>query len=408
VSSFEIPWGAWFGDRRRTLALPDGYRTRVHRIAGGERVSSDDVARLLAHPVESAPLAELARGRTNAVIAVEDMSRPSRLDRILPAVLEQIHAAGISRERVWILVGSGAHGPLDRQSLVKKLGRAVVDGYDVVNHHPYENLVDLGRSERGIPILINKDFAESDLKIAVGSVVPHPYAGFGGGAKIVLPGVSGIETLYANHRPAITGLQGGFGDVENNSARREMEEIAMRVGLEFIVNIVSDERRDAVGVFAGHPVHAHRAAVRRAREVYRTKAPETPADVIVLNAFPKDTELLQVGNAFNVLRGSSASPVRPGGTVVVTAACSLGRGVHSLHGPRMRLYRAPVERAHLEGRPVIFYSPNLSEHDARASFWTGYAFERTWGGVVRRLVRTVGAEAAVSVFPCAPLQLLED
>ena len=132
-----------------------------------------------------------------------------------------------------------------------------------------------------------------------------------------------------------------------------------------------------------------------------------PADVVVLNAYPKDGELLQVGNAFNVLRSAKSQVVRPGGLVVVTAACPLGRGWHSLHGPGGRLYRTPVERDWLEGRPVIFHSPNLNEADARVSFWTGYPYERTWRGVVRQIQKRTGDRASVVVFPCASVQLLE-
>jgi nickel-dependent lactate racemase len=352
-------------------------------------------------------LSELARGRSDAVVVVEDLTRPARLSEILPPVLEEIHRGGVPTGKVRILVGCGAHAPLDRPALARKLGRRLLGRYEVVNHHPYENLVEMGRSRRGIPIHINRTFAEADLKLAVGSVVPHPYAGFGGGAKIVLPGVSGIETLEANHRPAVTGLRGGFAEVEGNTARQEMEEIALRVGLEAIVNVVTDERRRTVAVCAGHPVEAHRAAVREARRVYATPAPEAPADVVVLNAYPKDTELLQVGNVFNLLRAAPRSPVRPGGMVVVTAACSLGRGHHSLHGPGMRLYREPVERDYLEGRPVVFHSPNLNERDARVSFWRGYPFERRWEGVLRRLRDLCAERVRIAVFPAAPLQILE-
>jgi nickel-dependent lactate racemase len=340
-------------------------------------------------------------------VAVEDGTRPSRLAEILPDVLQVLHEAGIPRDRTRIVVGSGGHAPMDRPMLLRKLGRRVVDGYAVANHHPYEDLVDLGVSPRGIPIRINRTFHQSDLKIAVGSVLPHPYAGFGGGAKIVLPGLSGIETLEANHRPVVTGVHGGLNDVETNAARAQMEEIALAVGLEAVLNVVTDARRRTVGAFFGHPVHAHRAAVALARRVYATPASEEPADVVVLNAYPKDGELLQVGNAFNVLRSSPCLPVREGGVVVVTAACPLGRGWHALHGPGGRLYRPPGERTWLQGRPVVFHSPNLNEADARVSFWEGYPFERTWSGAVRQVRDRVGEAPTVAVFPCASLQLLE-
>lgn len=402
-----LPWGAGFGDRERKLAVPSGWRVRVLRPKGARPAPKGAATRALAEPIGALPLRELAHGRRDACVVVEDGTRPARLDEILPAVLAAIHAGGVPPERTRILVGSGAHAPMERPDLLRKLGRAILSRYDVANHHPYENLVDLGTSRRGIPIRIDRLFHEADLKIAVGSVLPHPYAGFGGGAKIVLPGVSGIETLEANHRPAVTGVSGGLGNIETNTAREEMEEIALRVGLEAIVNVVTDERRRTAGVFYGHPVAAHRAAVALARKVYATPAPSRPADVVVLNAYPKDGELLQVGNAFNVLRSTSAMPVRPGGVVVVTAACPRGRGWHSLHGPGGRLYRKPVEREWLEGRPVVFHSPNLNDADARVSFWEGYPFEPTWAGAVRRVRALAGDQPRVAVFPCAPLQLLE-
>ncbi len=407
-STFTLPWAAWFGDRQRRFELPRGHRVEVLRIRGARPAGRAATQQALRAPIGAMALADLARGRRDACVVVEDITRPARLAEVLPAVLDEIVRAGVPAARIRILIGCGGHAPLDRPHMVRKLGPAIVARYDIWNHMPYENLVDLGVSARGIPIRVNRLFHEADLKIAVGSVVPHPYAGFGGGAKIVLPGVSGIETLEANHRPAVTGVHGGLNDVENNTARHEMEEIALRAGLEAVVNVVTDDRRRTLGVFYGHPVAAHRAAVGLAREAYATPAPREPADIVVINAYPKDAELLQVGNSFNVLRSSKHMPVRPGGTVVVTAACPLGRGYHALHGPAMRLYRTPVERAYLEGRPVIFHAPSLNEHDARISFWDGYPFERTWSAVVRRLVASHGPKARVAVFPCAPLQLLEE
>jgi nickel-dependent lactate racemase len=402
----ELPWAAWFGDRARRLPMPDGWEILPCPIRGGTPVGPQEVLEALRRPVGTAPLRELARGKASACVAVEDLSRPSPLGPILRPLLEELDRAGLGPDRVRVLVALGGHAPMDRREMARKLGPWVLRRYEVLNHHPYENLVDLGTSERGIPIRINRVFAESELKLAVGSVVPHPYAGFGGGAKIVLPGVAGMETLEANHRPAVTGLRGGFGDVEGNPARREMEEIARRVGLAFIVNVVPDARRRPVGIHAGDPVAAHRQAVRQARRVFATPRPPE-VDAVVLNAYPKDTELLQVGNAFNPLRFCPPIPVRPGGLVLVTAACPKGRGYHSLHGPGGRLWRPPVRREWLGERQVVLFSPNLNAYDARISFWEGYPFFRSWPAVRRYLRESLGPRARVAVFPTAPLQIME-
>ncbi|MFQ5669702.1 MAG: lactate racemase domain-containing protein [Acidobacteriota bacterium] len=407
MKTFAVPWGAWFGDGPRRFRVPRDFRIEMCPIHGGEPIRPPDVSTALDHPVDSRPLMDLARGKQNAVVVVEDLTRPARLAEILPTLLRYLDRAGIPDARIRIVIGVGGHAPLDHAEMVKKLGRWVVSRYDVLNHHPYENLIHLGTSTRGTPIHINRYVAEADLKIAMGSVVPHPYAGFGGGAKIVLPGVAGIETLEANHRPAVTGVRGAILDVEHNTARQEMEKIAMDVGLDFIINAVTDMQRRTIGLFTGHPVGAHRAAVVAARKAYSTPFPRHLPEAIVLNAYPKDTELLQAGNVFNVLRAAPKLPVQVGGTVVVTAACSQGRGYHSLHGRGMRLYRKPVERTFLAGRPVIIHAPLLNERDIRISFWEGYPFERTWRGVIKRLESLFGHSLRMAVFPCAPLQILE-
>ncbi len=402
--TIRIPWGAWLLEEERSLPLPAGWTVECAEIVGGRGPSLEEA---LAAPIDAPPVEELARGAKSAAIAVEDITRPAAAGPVLDALLDRLAAGGIPPERVTVLVALGGHGPLSREELTLKLGARVMDSCDVWNHHPYENLTDLGVSRSGIPIHVNSLFVEAEVKLAVGSVVPHPYAGFGGGGKIVLPGLAGIETLETNHRPAVTGLSGaGLGVVEGNRARAEMEEIALAAGLMAVVNIVPGARREALGHFYGHPVTAHRRAVELGREVFRT--PVNPgADACVLGAYPKDAELLQVGNAFNAYRCCDPAPVREGGTVIVAAACPKGRGYHSVHGPRMRIYRDPVERPYLEGRELIVFAPTLSEHDVRKSFWPGYPHERAWEGVLRRLVERHPDGGRLVVFPAAPLALPE-
>ena len=398
-----LPWGAWVLEETRELPLPSGWTVEEATIRGAPRGATLEEA--LANPVDAPPIEELARGKRTAAIAVEDITRPAKAGPVLEAVLDRLAAGGIPPGNVRVIVALGGHLPLRRDELLAKLGSRVMDECDVWNHHPYEDLVDLGVSRGGIPIHVNRLFHEADVKLAVGSVVPHPYAGFGGGGKIVLPGVAGIETLEMNHRPAVTGLSGaGLGVVEGNRARAEMEEIALAAGLQAVVNIVPGPRREALGHVYGHPVAAHRKAVELARQVFDT--PVRPgADAALLNAYPKDMELLQVGNAFNAWRTLDPPPAREGGTVIVTAACPFGRGWHSLHGPRMRLYRDPVERPYLAGRELVVYAPTLSEHDVRKSFWKGYPHARTWEQVIELLERRHPGGGRMVVFPTAPLAL---
>lgn len=403
MSAVKLRWSAWFEERTVTLPLPPGWQVDVCDINDRERGPS--LGEALSHPIGIPPLSEMARGAHSAAIAVEDITRPADAAPALEALLDLLAAAGIPSERVTVVIALGGHAPMRLDELRLKVGEAVLQRCDVINHHPYEGLVDLGVSKSGIPIKINQRYYEADIKLAVGCVLPHPYAGFGGGGKIVLPGIAGIETLEMNHRPAVTGLSGaGLGVVEGNRARAEMEEIALAAGLHAVLNIVPGSKRQALGHYYGHPIAAHREAVALARRAYAVTV-EPGADACVLNAYPKDGEMLQVGNAFNAYRGCDPAPVRIGGTVIVAAACPQGRGHHSLHGPGMRLYRDPVKRSYLDGRETVIYAPSVSTFDVRKSFWPGYAHARTWDDVVAALKQRHPDGGRMVVFPNAPLAL---
>jgi len=401
-ATIRLPWGAWLEERELELELPSSWTVDRVEVASREGM---DLQAALDHPLGAPRIEQLARGARTAAVAVEDITRPADTAPALESVLRRLEDGGIPAEQVKILMAVGGHAPLRRQDLLLKLGPDVLDRCDVWNHHPYEGLVDLGVSRGGLPVRVNRHFMEADVRLAVGSVVPHPYAGFGGGGKIVLPGLAGIETLEMNHRPAVTGLSGaGLGVVEGNRARAEMEEIALAAGLQAVLNIVPGARRQSLAHVYGHPVEAHRAAVEFARSVY-TVAVTPGADAAILNAYPKDGEVLQVANAFNAWRACRPEPVREGGTVILTAACPFGRGSHSLHGPGMRLYRDPVPRPYLEGRHLIVYAPAVSTADVRKTFWSGYAHARSWDEVRSVLSERHPGGGRMLVFPTAPLLL---
>ena len=398
-----VPWGCWDPDTTLELSFPQRFTMQVNGMRDGRRLSAPALTNAVRQPLDSRPLRELAAATSSAAIAVDDITRPTPIAEVLPILLSELE--GIAPQNIKILVALGAHRPMVRTELERKLGVAIVDEFDIEQHHPYENLIDLGRSSRGTPIWLNRSFCEADLKVSVGGVMPHPYMGFSGGAKLVVPGLAGIDTLQANHQPAVTGISGGLAnpDVE---ARQDVEEIALKAGLDFTCNVVVNSRREIAGLFCGHPVTAHRAAARFATDVYATAAPDAPYDVVCLNAYPKDGELLQVGNALNCYRTSRGPLLKRDGTLVITACCQLGRGYHSLHGPGMRLHRAPTAKPYLEGREVAFFSPNLNERDFRVSFAPADRLFTSWEQLSSYLDAKHRDPVSIGVFPTAPLQIL--
>ncbi|MCL4302297.1 MAG: DUF2088 domain-containing protein [Anaerolineae bacterium] len=400
MAAIQIPWAAWHGDYQIELTFPASWDVLEARMQDAPALSDKEVGDRLKTPIASAPLSQLAQHRQNAVIVVEDITRPTPLHRLLPPLLAELETAGIPGERVRILIGSASHRPNTREDAVKKLGQHIVETVEVRNHHPYENLVSLGMSERGTPILMNRDFVEADLKIAIGTVVPHEDAGFGGGAKVVGIGLAGVETLAVIHGRTVAEGPVGLGRLEGNFCRADFEDIALRAGLEMAINVVINSQRDIAGVFAGHPIEAHRAAVALARHVYATDLPRE-MDVAVFNAYPKDTELMLGFNALNPGYGIGEQLVQPDGTVVVTMAASEGYGFHSINTRQGFAYSPELAW----GRRLIVYSPNLTQADIQRFCPDGTLLFKEWPSLVKMLEAQYPGRTRVVVLPYGTIQL---
>ena len=182
-----------------TFDLPADWE--VHRASINNRppLTADQIRTALRETIGTPALRELARGRRTAVLIVDDLTRPTPTADFIPYVLEEIHAGGIPPEGTVILGGFATHRPMTRPEYVRKVGAEVVARYEYMNHNPFEHLVDVGTTSRGTKVAVNKYYADADLRISLSSVIPHASAGFGGGAKLVLPGVCGIETIAYHH-----------------------------------------------------------------------------------------------------------------------------------------------------------------------------------------------------------------
>jgi nickel-dependent lactate racemase len=400
MTTIGVPWAAWHNDCRMELTFPPGWDVVEARMQDAPTVGDEEIRRRLRAPIEIPPLRTLAQGRSNAIVVSDDISRPTPLHRLMPHILAELEAGGIDRSKVCILIGSGSHRPITRPEAAKKLGQDIVETVEVRNHNPYENLISLGTSSRGTPIWVNRTFVEGDLKIAVGSIIPHEMAGFGGGAKVVGVGVVGLDTLEGNHQWLASKGRMGLGLLEGNICRADIEEIALRAGLEMTIDVVLNSSRDIAGVFAGHPVQAHRQGVQVARQVYATRLPES-VDIAVFNAYPKDTELLQGFNALNVAYGAGDRLIQPNGTVVVTMAATEGYGHHS-QVDRQRWVNAP---GMVWNRRLMVFSPNLGQWDLDRFGPAGAIVSGDWSALIKTLEGTYPGQVRAVVFPCGTLQM---
>ncbi|MDK2855248.1 MAG: lactate racemase [Bacillota bacterium] len=314
------------------LNVPDANLAGVY--SAKERLPLADphgaVQEALRNPVGARPLAEICRGKKTACIAITDASRPNIERVVMPVLLEELHAGGIRQEDVTILVGVGSHPPATMAELEEKLGSEILHNYRVENHDCYLSPVDyLGTTSLGVPVEINTLFARADLKIAVGTVLPHPFAGFSGGPKMMAVGIASYRTIGASHSPAmINHPQCRYGNTAGNPFYQSALEVAEMVGLDFIVNgVTREDDGSLVQVVAGEVRAAHGQLVAGLQKDFLVNIPG-PADIVVVaTGYPKDGNIYHVC-ALGVCAVAGAavgsSCVRPGGAIIAVSPMEEG------------------------------------------------------------------------------------
>jgi nickel-dependent lactate racemase len=249
----------------------------------------------LTAPQDSPSLTALAATAETALILADDLTRATPRREILPPVLDLLTRAGMPEDRITVLIATGTHRPMTSREIEEAFGHEIVSRVKIVNHNAHDprELTRLGATASGTPVVVNRRVADASLVIGVGSIIPHPEAGWGGGAKILQPGACGEETTNHTHMLAADhdDYLGIAGHVDN-PIRREMESVARQAGLRFIVNAVFDASGRVVGVVAGDPVTAHRQGVRIAETVFIRRIPAR-ADVVVVDAYPADQDYWQ-------------------------------------------------------------------------------------------------------------------
>lgn len=278
----------------------------------------------LESPIGCGPLSELARGAKNVLIIADDLTRPTPVKLILPEILVKLNLANIRDVNIRIMIATGTHRPMTYTELVSKLGEGIPDRFEVLNHRydDIENLVTLGKTPSGIPITVNRNVIDSDFIIGIGNIVPHRYCGWAGGAKIIQPGVSGEETTAATHLMITKDPQARLGQ-EENTVRREIEDVAEQVGLNFIVNTILNHEQKIIAVVAGEMRKAFRAGVDIAKSVCGAEF-RIPADIVIASSYPVDINLWQAGKALY----SADLVAKNGGLIILVSPCSEGVGEH--------------------------------------------------------------------------------
>ncbi len=321
-----------FGNDTRAVDLR-GVRVRALQPSG--RSGSPDPAGLAANaldrPLNVAPLVQMAEKRASAVVVVPDSTRACELDRILPEVLGRIRQAGIPDRRVTVLVACGTHPGLDEKALRIHLG-PVPESITVLQHNARDSasLVSVGRLSEGLDIRLNGAALEADLLITIGAVRHHYFAGFGGGPKMVFPGIAGYEEIQANHSLVL--------DVAQQPPRREpncepgvlagnpvADQIVRAAALrppDLTLCLVPGVGGGISEAFAGNWESAWAAAIARVQEGFELDRQEFDLVVASGGGAPCDSTLIQAHKGLD----AACRFVRPGGEVLYVAEMGLGMG----------------------------------------------------------------------------------
>lgn len=278
----------------------------------------------LADPIGTEPLRRLASRKKEGkvVIVVNDVTRPTPYEHMLPPLLAELAAAGIQPGQICFVIATGIHRDNTEAENRKIFTEPVVETYRFINHNCRENLVKVGTLSDGTDLVINREVAEADLLITTGLIGLHYFAGYSGGRKSILPGVA-REDLIARSHSQMTDPRATAGNYRDNPVHAIMMEAARKVGVDFILNVVTNDRKEIVGVVAGDLEVAWLEGVKLCERLF-TVPVAAPADVVVASAggYPKDINVYQAQKALE----NAAVATRPGGTVILAAACNEGYG----------------------------------------------------------------------------------
>ncbi|MEX0787001.1 MAG: nickel-dependent lactate racemase [Dehalococcoidia bacterium] len=316
-----------YGDSGIEVELPDSAVVLLPERVGGLPDPERAIAEAIAAPIQSPPLRELARPGARVAIVVSDITRPVPNKLLLPPVLRAVHEAGVPREGVVLVIGTGMHRASTPEEVERILGPGIAGSYEVVNHDARDErtLSHLTTTARGVDVKMNRRYLEAGVRIVTGFVEPHMFAGYSGGGKGVMPGVAGADIVMSNHGADMIGHPRSTWCVtEGNPIFEEQRDLALLSKPSFCVNVTLNERREITGVFAGELWAAHQAGIAQAERQY-VRPIDQPFDIVVSTnmGYPADLNLYQSVKGMSV----AAQAVREGGTIVLAAECRDGLGL---------------------------------------------------------------------------------
>jgi lactate racemase len=313
-----------YGKKYLEFEIPNGYNADIIAPSdvAGDPNPLDVIRQAIRNPLGTTR--DTFAGVRSVAIAINDKTRPVPHELLLPPLLEELQRAGIPAKAIRFFIATGTHQPMPSSDFSRVLPPDILENYAVVSHNcdDMDNLVELGTTEYGTKVLVNKLYQLSDLRIVVGNIEPHHFAGFSGGVKSAAIGLTGRETINHNHT-MLADPQAVIGEYDQNPLRQDIEQIGKMIGIHFAVNAVLNGSKQIVKAYAGDPVAVMQAGIPEVRKICQTYVKHR-YDVVVasVGGHPKDINFYQSQKALT----HSALLTRDGGTIILVAACPEGSG----------------------------------------------------------------------------------
>jgi len=331
-----------YGKKGLNITLPDeGLSVIEPKFVPGLSNEKESFIRSLRHPVRSPSIKELVKLKDSIAIVFSDITRPVPNRKIIPWLLEEL--GNIDRNRVVLINGTGMHRANTSQELKQMLNKEIVKNWRVINHDAQNKgaMVYLGKTTRGGEIWVNGDYFRASVKILTGFIEPHFFAGFSGGPKSVLPGISGEETVMHNHSAIMLNHpKATWGITYGNPIWEEIREVALMTKPDFIINVTLDKEKNITGIFSGEMTLAHEKGVEFVRKSAMRPVFELFDIVITTNSgYPLDLNLYQT------VKGMSAASqiVKEGGVIICASECSDGIPEHGNYRRILHMGKSPEE-----------------------------------------------------------------
>ncbi|MBM4454241.1 MAG: DUF2088 domain-containing protein [Chloroflexi bacterium] len=411
--AFAVPRQMWYAEDELLLHFPESWEVVPCLMQGHNTppLTSDHIRAAFNQPTGSPRLGELAKGKNKVVILFDDVSRSTRTSQFIPHILQELKAADIPDSAIRFICASGAHGALSYLDFHKKLGAEVMHKFPVYNHNPYENCSYVGQTSQGTKLYVNSEVMSCDLKIGIGSMAPHPQSGFSGGGKIILPGVSGMDSIDAYHRLEIEARETGRGNIvgpgnyTENPLVKDFNESARMASLDFKIDAIFNGKGQACALFVGEPQTEYFKAVEFAASHYATR-PVPDTDIAVVNTYSKGNEAI-IGLIMGIMMLTEK-----GGDLVLIMDCPAGQVVHYLLSSfgqvaKGRLFSAVNFQLPWIKRMIVL-SPQSEKSMADWLAIPGTVWAKTWPEVLETLKQDYPHGAKVAIVPDGTIQYLSD